>query len=95
MKNILEHNAVHNIAIEDARNRTIRQITTILANRLRVHEGAQLVGIIGRGDEKSNYEAITTWVSVHLDETMARSAQAAADILYRPLVGLLLESESA
>lgn len=95
MKNILEHNAVHNIAIEDARNRTIRQITTILANRLRVHEGAQLVGIIGHGSEKSNWDAINTWVSDHLDETMVRSAQTAADILYRPLVSLLQEAESA
>lgn len=50
------------------RQRLVRQVAIILVNRMRISTGRELVGLIGRGNERNNGEALITWIEGRLAE---------------------------
>lgn len=81
---------VKNIEVNKHAKRKITNLADSLALLGRIPEGSQLVAIIGKGSERSNIEALRTWVGKELKQC-GLCEENELDYLYARLLMILGE----
>lgn len=73
-------------AAEVERKEFISTVAESLEFRLGLPNGRGLVGVIGDGHERTNRQAIKTWVAKHWNDDQPEDARAATEMLEAELV---------
>ena len=80
--------------IEHLERRQTRRLAQALQVAFRIPAGRDLVGVLGRGEERDNLEALIVWVEQRLADPDPRLAEAALPYLTDELERTLMRFEA-